>query len=180
MNRGTILHVCISPRKGMPKEAVQQAVLVEDHGLKGDAHAGAGHRQVSLLSEADIEAMKAKGLSLKPGAFGENLVVRGIDLTALGVGSQLRAGDAEIELTQIDLRPGRDLGAARSFGLPRDEGVDRSDVVSQQRQFGVQRAFQNDLGCCRIQGGGRLRTDGVQSVADRAGIATPARTPRAR
>jgi molybdenum cofactor synthesis domain-containing protein len=101
MSRGTILHVCISPRKGTAKEAVQQAVLLEDRGLQGDAHAGSGHRQISLLNEADIEAMKAKGLSLQPGAFGENLVVRGIDLAVLGVGSRLRAGDAELEITQI-------------------------------------------------------------------------------
>lgn len=101
MNRGTILHVCVCSRKGTAKEAVPQAVLLEDHGLEGDAHAGAGHRQVSLLNEADIEAMKSKGLSLQPGAFGENLVVRGIDLAAVGVGSRLRAGDAELEITQI-------------------------------------------------------------------------------
>jgi molybdenum cofactor synthesis domain-containing protein len=45
--------------------------------------------------------MRAKGLKLKPGAFGENLVVDGLDMDDLGVGSRLRAGPVLLELTQI-------------------------------------------------------------------------------
>ncbi len=101
MNRGTILHACISKSKGPAKDAVPRAILREDHGLEGDAHAGPWHRQVSLLSATDIEGMRAKGLDLEPGAFGENLVVGGLDLDAIGIGTLLRAGEAELEVTQI-------------------------------------------------------------------------------
>ena len=101
MNRGTILHACISKSKGTAKDAVPRAILREDHGLEGDAHAGPWHRQVSLLSATDIEGMRAKGLDLEPGAFGENLVVGGLDLDAIGIGTLLRAGEAELEVTQI-------------------------------------------------------------------------------
>jgi molybdenum cofactor synthesis domain-containing protein len=45
--------------------------------------------------------MRAKGLNLKPGAFGENLVIDGLDCDKLGVGSQLRIGPVLLELTQI-------------------------------------------------------------------------------
>src|ERR1035437_6392610 len=45
--------------------------------------------------------MRAKGLNLKPGAFGENLVIDGLDCDELGVGSQLRVGPVLLELTQI-------------------------------------------------------------------------------
>ncbi len=101
MNHGTILHICVSPRKGTAKSAVQHAVLREGHGLEGDAHAGAWHRQVSLLDDADIETMRARGLDLEPGAFGENLVISGLNLAELGPGSRLRIGPAVIEITQI-------------------------------------------------------------------------------
>ena len=101
MNQGTILHVCTSKTKGTVKDAVAEAVLREGHGLTDDAHADPWHRQVSLLSETDIETMRTKGLDLKPGAFGENLVVGGLDLDAMGIGTLLRAGEAELEITQI-------------------------------------------------------------------------------
>ena len=101
MNRGTVLHVCVSVRQGTAKHAVPRAVLRKDHGLEGDAHAGSWHRQVSLLGEADIQTMRARGLDLKPGAFGENLVVGNLHLTSLGIGTRLRVGQAELEITQI-------------------------------------------------------------------------------
>jgi len=98
---GRVVDVCTSSRTGTPKRAVERVRLVEEHGLENDAHAGAGHRQVSLLTAADIDFMRAKGLSLEPGAFGENLVVEGITLDELGLGSRLQLGDAELEITQI-------------------------------------------------------------------------------
>jgi molybdenum cofactor synthesis domain-containing protein len=101
MPAGEVLHVCVSDRKGTAKSPVPGAILREDHGLEGDAHAGPGHRQVSLLSDADIETMRARGLSLQPGAFGENLVVAGVALDKLGIGTRLRIGPTELEITQI-------------------------------------------------------------------------------
>jgi len=101
MSRGTVLNVCVSEQKGIAKTSVASSLLREDHGLEGDAHAGPWHRQVSLLAEADIEFMRSKGLDLKPGAFGENLVVDGLNLNELGIGTRLRVGEAELEITQI-------------------------------------------------------------------------------
>ena len=45
--------------------------------------------------------MKAKGLRLKPGAFGENVVISGLNTRFLGIGSRLRLDEAEVEVTQI-------------------------------------------------------------------------------
>ncbi len=101
MQAGTILHVCLSPRKGIAKTAVATATLIAERGMEGDVHAGDWHRQLSLLDEAEIETMRVKGLDLAPGAFGENLVIRGLELGDLGIGSRLRAGDVELEITQI-------------------------------------------------------------------------------
>jgi molybdenum cofactor synthesis domain-containing protein len=72
-----------------------------DHGIEGDAHAGAGHRQVSLLEDVDIETIRSRGLELAPGAFGENVVVHGVAMANLGVGSRVRVGEAELEISQI-------------------------------------------------------------------------------
>ena len=50
MESGKIISINISKRKGTRKENVGEAFCVEDYGLEGDAHAGNGIRQVSLLS----------------------------------------------------------------------------------------------------------------------------------
>lgn len=103
MRRGEITAVCISAEKHVQKEAVKEAVLVAGMGIEGDAHAGFAHRQVSLLADESIEKMRAKGLTdLKPGAFGENLVTRGVDLTGLGVGDRMGIGEEVLlEVTQV-------------------------------------------------------------------------------
>jgi len=97
----TVLAVCTSAEKGTAKAAVAGGLLVAGHGLEGDAHAGPWHRQVSLLDIAAIEEMRAAGLDLQYGAFGENLVVEGLDVADLGIGSELQIGAARLRVTQI-------------------------------------------------------------------------------
>jgi molybdenum cofactor synthesis domain-containing protein len=100
--RAKLEAICISERKGIQKHAVENAVLRENHGIEGDAHAGDWHRQVSLLALEDIDGMRAKGLDLVDGDFGENLIISGMDVVQLGLGSRLKIGeDAEISVTQI-------------------------------------------------------------------------------
>jgi len=98
---GTILAVCVSERKGTLKKDVNSAALIPDWGIGGDAHAGHWHRQVSLLSAEKIEEFRSRGVEIPWGAFGENLVVEGIDLRNLPVGTLLRCGSALLEVTQI-------------------------------------------------------------------------------
>lgn len=98
--RGVLRCVCVSEVKGTPKRAVNRAVVLADHGIEGDVHAGSWHRQISLLDEADVETMRAQGLDLEPGAFGENLLVAGLDLSVLGIGSVVEIGAVAVEVTQ--------------------------------------------------------------------------------
>ncbi|MDO4581691.1 MAG: MOSC domain-containing protein [Bacillota bacterium] len=98
---GEVLAVCLSEAKGTPKQDVGQGELIAGHGLQGDAHAGDWHRQVSLLSWDKIEEFRARGAQVADGAFGENLIVAGIDFKALPLGTRMRVGAAELELTQI-------------------------------------------------------------------------------
>ncbi len=99
---GRIAAICISEQKGTQKHDVGRATLKAGHGLVGDSHAGSWHRQVSLLAAEEIEAFaKRGGLTLAHGAFGENLVVSGLDLTGVSVGTRLVCGEAILEVTQI-------------------------------------------------------------------------------
>jgi MOSC domain-containing protein YiiM len=103
MGKSEIIAVCTSAEKHVQKEEVGEVLLVVDHGIDGDAHFGFGHRQVSLLADESVDKMRAMGLEdLRPGAFGENLVTRGIDLLSLEIGDSIRVGaEVLLEVTQI-------------------------------------------------------------------------------
>lgn len=96
-----VIAVCTSERKGIQKTPTDSIELVVNHGIKGDAHAGDWHRQVSLLSYEKIEAFNERGADVEDGAFGENIIVSGIDLSALPVGTRIRSGEILLEVTQI-------------------------------------------------------------------------------
>jgi MOSC domain-containing protein YiiM len=94
--------IAVSRRKGTRKKAVSSAVLVKEHGIEGDAHAGAWHRQVSFLAAESIEEARRKGLDVTFGDFAENFATRGIEWTTLPVGTRLRIGESVlVEITQI-------------------------------------------------------------------------------
>ncbi len=102
MAEGKIIAVCSSKRKGIPKADVRAGHLDVGFGLRGDAHGGDWHRQVSLLSIEQIETMKSKGLDVGPGSFAENLTTSDFDLGSVKVGDRLKIGDsAVLEVTQI-------------------------------------------------------------------------------
>ena len=98
---GEVMGICISKKRGTAKVEVEEANLIEDFGIEHDAHAGNWHLQVSLLSFETREAFKARGAEIDDGAFGENIIVSGIDLIHLPVGTQIKSGDVLLEVTQI-------------------------------------------------------------------------------
>jgi len=99
---GTVEAICISRERGTVKKPVAEAELVADQGIAGDAHAGHGHRQVSLLAAESIDTMKEKLPQIAQGAFAENIITRGLNLSEFVVGDRLRIGKhAVLEITQI-------------------------------------------------------------------------------
>lgn len=99
---GKILAVCISEQKGTLKTAVEKGLMIEKFGLKNDAHAGKWHRQISLLAVEAVRAFEEKyKFKVPAGAFGENLLVEGIDLKTLPIGTKLKCNDIILEITQI-------------------------------------------------------------------------------
>lgn len=97
----TVEAVCVSEEKGTRKHPVDEIELVVGEGVAGDAHAGRWHRQVSLLPAEAVDELRDLLPELAPGDFAENVLTRGLDLKALPVGTVLRAGAAELVVTQI-------------------------------------------------------------------------------
>lgn len=92
---GTVKAVCTSSVKGVRKEPVKEARLIEDYGIEKDAHAGKWHRQVSLLSWEKVQEFNKSGAGVSDGDFGENLLVSGINFRSLPVGTRFLICPAE-------------------------------------------------------------------------------------
>jgi MOSC domain-containing protein YiiM len=117
-------------------------------GIKGDAHAGSGHRQVSLLAGEQIDRIKEKLPEIEKGAFGENIITRGIDLRELKKGDRLRCGEnAVLEITQI----GKDCHSPCAIQYQTGECIMPTEGLF-----------------ARVVAGGRVRSgDGICRCADR-------------
>ena len=99
--QGTIHSVSISTQKGTKKTNVPKTLLVENHGIESDAHAGPWHRQISLLALESIDTLREMGATADPGDFAENITTEGINLLMLKLGDQISIADAVLEITQI-------------------------------------------------------------------------------
>ena len=100
--RGRVVAVSISERRGTKKSNVPCVVLRADSGVEGDAHAGPGRRQVSLLALESIRRMHEQAVEVGPGDFAENITTEGIELFSLPVGTKIRLGASVLgEVTQI-------------------------------------------------------------------------------
>ena len=97
-----ITSLAVSKKKGTTKTTVDRATVIENHGFEGDAHAGDWHRQVSFLSQENIDEQNEKGLDVSFGDFAENIASLGVDWKTLPVGKKVKLGeDAVIEISQI-------------------------------------------------------------------------------
>lgn len=115
--RGRVLACCVSERKGVRKHEVDEMRLRVGLGIEGDAHAGNWHRQVSLLGNESVDLMRAKGIGLGAGDFAENLLVEGIVLKELPVGSVLDVGACRLVVTQIGKTCHNDCEIRRLTGM---------------------------------------------------------------
>ena len=101
MGTARVTSVNISEEKGTVKKPVPE-MQVDENGVVGDAHAGAWHRQVSVLSSEIIRDFeKEMGREIKPGEFAENLTTEGIDLHDVAVLDCLTVGGTKLQVTQI-------------------------------------------------------------------------------
>jgi len=101
--KGKIEAICISPKKAVQKQAIEKAEIRENHGIVGDAHAAPGNRQISILIEDSITKVKdSADIEIVDGDFAENIIISGIDLKKLSIGTKFRLNNLVIlEITQF-------------------------------------------------------------------------------
>lgn len=97
-----IVSIAVSRKKGTVKKCIEKAQLIENHGIKDDAHAGDWHRQLSFLASESIENAGTLDFKLNFGDFAENIATIGINWENQPIGRNFKIGDeALVEITQI-------------------------------------------------------------------------------
>jgi len=96
-----IISVNISEKKGTIKKAVDEIVL-DENGIKNDAHAAPWHRQISLLGVESFEKFEIiAGRKVNYGEFAENITTKGIELYKTHPLDRFILDNIELEVTQI-------------------------------------------------------------------------------
>lgn len=91
---------------GVPKRPVARG-RVTALGLEGDAHRnaelhGSPDRALCLFALEQIEALRAEGHPVEPGALGENLTVAGLEWASIAPGDRFQVGErVVIEVTRF-------------------------------------------------------------------------------
>lgn len=113
----TVIAVSRSPGHTMSKPNEARIRLLLGLGVEGDAHMGPtvkhrsrvakdptvpNLRQVHLVHAELHDELEAAGFWVAPGAMGENVTTRGVDLLGLPTGARLRLGaEAVVEITGL-------------------------------------------------------------------------------
>ena len=89
---------------GVPKLPVSTLLVTAD-GCDGDSqndlkHHGGKDKAVCILQQEIIDKLSDKGHPIGPGTTGENLLINGIQVGMLSVGTRLKIGHCELEITQ--------------------------------------------------------------------------------
>jgi molybdenum cofactor synthesis domain-containing protein len=96
-----IISTNISKEKGIVKKP-EGLITLNSHGVKGDAHSGSWHRQVSMLGiESFKKFSKEAGREIEFGEFAENITTEGMELFKTSPLDRFSNGEIELEVTQI-------------------------------------------------------------------------------
>ncbi len=116
LSQGSVIAVCNKAEPGLPKLEVEAIQLIENYGVEGDYHAGEfvrhrylakkdptkpNLRQALLIDTKILAELASQNIHLKPGMLGENIIVDGIGLMALPIGTQIEVGETLLELTEV-------------------------------------------------------------------------------
>lgn len=116
MTHPKVITVASDTNHNIGKPVRERIKLIAGWGVEGDAHAGKtiqhrydkkrnpnapNLRQVHLMHSELFDQMQASGMTVGPGQMGENITTRGIDILNLPRGTQLKIGEAVIEVTGL-------------------------------------------------------------------------------
>lgn len=97
--KGTVVQIVLRPARDEAAVVVETATAVAERGLSGDRRTAkrGGDRQVTLVAEHDlVDAAALLGAPIPHEKTRRNILVRGLALTELDVGTRLLIGEVEL------------------------------------------------------------------------------------
>jgi molybdopterin adenylyltransferase len=112
MSEAVISSIVYKPETAQPADhflrvPLTSAELVTGHGIEGDRKGGNPKRQLNIMSRETIQELEREGYTVAPGALGEQIIIDGLDVRDLPIGSWLQIG-SEAQIEVISLRNGCD------------------------------------------------------------------------
>jgi MOSC domain-containing protein YiiM len=122
---GVVLSINKSLAKGIEKEAINEASVLEGWGIENDAHAGHGDRQVSIFPVEALEKVPIdKYNEVINGGYTENITISGLPLDQFLIDSVVQIGsEVLIEIKHIGKEKFKEHG--------------RPYIVSREGRFGI-------------------------------------------
>ncbi len=114
--------------EGYTRIPLPQTTLVVDRGIEGDAKGRNPARQLNIMAAHCLEQLASEGFQTAPGEMGEQLIVAGIELDSLPLGTQLQIGNqACVELVEPRTGCGK---FERYQGKKREEAAGRLGMMA--------------------------------------------------
>ena len=136
----SVIHLQLKPAQGEPMRPVEFVEAIADFGLRDDANAGRGKRQILIIERELLDEFQ-----LPIGDVRENITVQGIRLAGMAAGTRVRVGQALLEAT-LDCAPCQFI---------------------EDKRFGLREAMKGKRGTLfRVVEGGEIRvSDKIEAVA---------------
>jgi MOSC domain-containing protein YiiM len=176
--QGSVVTVCRNSNPGLPKLPTDEIYLLEGLGVEGDYHAGKfvrhrsiakrhpdlpNRRQVLITDVGIYAALAAKDIHIMHGMLGENVVIEGLAIMQVPVGTRLRLGDALVEVTEVR-RPCYQL-----------HEMDERLLFAVTERDGKQKSYKAGMMTCVLQSG-RVRPGDIITIEDMETAASPTNT----
>ncbi len=95
---GEVLAINITEKNSGEKRSIEEVCLQPGHGIPDDAASSQNGGPISMLSQSTYEQMREMGVNFYYGDLGENIRVGGMAVGRLPVGTQVKIGEAVLEV----------------------------------------------------------------------------------
>ena len=87
--------------EGYNRQSLREARLIAGHGIEGDSKGGSAKRQLNVMAHEIVQELAGEGFLAEPGQLGEQLILSGVKIDSLPIGTHLKIGEsAVIELVE--------------------------------------------------------------------------------
>jgi len=94
------------PENHYARVALTETNLIADFGIEGDRKGGNPKRNLNIMCEENLSELSAEGFNTTPGQMGEQIIIRGLNLTMLKAGDRVQFGVDGAVIEVINHRTG--------------------------------------------------------------------------